>query len=123
MLRLGLPENRQWDGCPFGLGLVTEDEPTEFSCMVAHTNRFQAADELERKEWMDVLTSAILTGLDTREQTLARVVKQTKSTEILQQIQENPSNKTCADCAATEPVWGVINLGIMVCINCSGVYI
>jgi hypothetical protein len=85
------------------------------------TNRFQAADELERKEWMDVLTSAILTGLDTREQTLARVVKQTKSTEILQQIQENPSNKTCADCAASDPVWGVINLGIMVCINCSGI--
>ena len=90
--------------------------------MYARTNSFQASDELERKEWMDVLTSAILTGLDTREQTLARVVKQTKSTEILQQIQENPSNKMCADCAATDPVWGVINLGIMVCINCSGTY-
>ena len=83
---------------------------------------FQAADELERKEWMDVLTSAILTGLDTREQTLARTVKQTKSTEILKRIQENLSNKTCADCSATDPVWGVVNLGIMVCINCSGMY-
>ena len=90
------------------------------TCTCTCTIRFQASDELERKEWMDVLTSAILTGLDTREQTLTRVVKQTKSTEILQQIQENPSNKTCADCAATDPVWGVINLGIMVCINCSG---
>ena len=69
---------------------------------------------------MDVLTSAILTGLDTREQTLARTVKQSKSTDILSQIQENPSNKMCADCSAIDPVWGVINLGIMVCINCSG---
>ena len=90
------------------------------TCTYTYTTRFQASDELERKEWMDVLTSAILTGLDTREQTLVRAVKQTKSTEVLQQIQENPSNKTCADCAATDPVWGVINLGIMVCINCSG---
>ena len=23
---------RQWDGHPLGLGLVTEDKPTEFSC-------------------------------------------------------------------------------------------
>lgn len=69
---------------------------------------------------MDVLTSAILIGLDTREQTLTRVAKQTKSTEILEKIQCNPSNKICADCAAADPVWGVINLGVMVCINCSG---
>ena len=71
------------------------------------TNRFQATDEQERKEWMNVITSAILTGEDT------------KFTEVFQQIQLNPSNRTCADCAATDPTWGVINLGIMVCMNCS----
>ena len=37
-------------------------------------------------------------------------------------IQENPANKVCADCAAPDPSWGVCNLGIMVCIECSGVH-
>ena len=37
-------------------------------------------------------------------------------------MQENPANKMCADCSARDPVWGVINRGIMVCINCSGVH-
>ena len=39
---------------------------------------------------------------------------------ILAKVQENSSNKVCADCADANPVWGVVNLGIMVCINCSG---
>ena len=42
------------------------------------------------------------------------------SQTTLARIQENTSNKVCADCESTEPVWGVINKGIMVCINCSG---
>lgn len=37
-------------------------------------------------------------------------------------IQENPSNKTCADCSAVDPLWCVINRGILVCIACSGVH-
>lgn len=40
--------------------------------------------------------------------------------DILAQIQVNPANKVCADCSATDPSWGVINRGVMVCINCSG---
>ena len=27
--------DRQWDGYPFGLGLVVEDKPTEFSYNIA----------------------------------------------------------------------------------------
>ena len=42
--------------------------------------------------------------------------------EILSQIQENPANRVCADCLSVDPSWGVVNLGIMVCIECSGVH-
>ena len=42
--------------------------------------------------------------------------------EIISRIQENPANKKCADCMAVDPSWGVCNLGIMVCIECSGVH-
>ena len=42
--------------------------------------------------------------------------------EIMAQIQENPVNRVCADCMSLDPSWGVVNLGIMVCIECSGVH-
>ena len=37
-------------------------------------------------------------------------------------IQENPANRVCADCTSVDPSWGVVNMGIMVCIECSGVH-
>ena len=39
---------------------------------LTHTHRFQAANEEEKREWVDALTNAILTGLDKRPQTLTR---------------------------------------------------
>ena len=42
--------------------------------------------------------------------------------EIMPQIQENHANRVCADCLSVDPSWGVVNLGIMVCIECSGVH-
>lgn len=40
---------------------------------------FQASSELVRKEWMDTMTTAILTGLDQRPQTIARGGSRTTS--------------------------------------------
>ena len=40
---------------------------------------FQASSELVRKEWLDTMTTAILTGLDTRPMTIARGQSQTTS--------------------------------------------
>ena len=46
----------------------------------------------------------------------------TPTQEIMGRIQENPANRVCADCTSVDPSWGVVNLGIMVCIECSGVH-
>jgi len=32
------------------------------------------------------------------------------------------SNPTCADCGNADPTWASINLGVMVCIQCSGIH-
>lgn len=34
----------------------------------------------------------------------------------------DPNNATCADCGAADPEWASINLGILICIKCSGIH-
>lgn len=40
-------------------------------------------------------------------------------TSVLRKI---PGNDICAECSAPEPDWASLNLGILVCIECSGVH-
>ena len=39
---------------------------------------------------------------------------------IINKLLKKPENKLCADCKRTSPSWASINLGVFVCINCSG---
>ena len=40
----------------------------------------------------------------------------------IKQILEVPGNSACADCGQENPRWASINLGITLCIACSGVH-
>ncbi|KAI8979387.1 hypothetical protein BDF20DRAFT_835416 [Mycotypha africana] len=42
--------------------------------------------------------------------------------KLLELLQEDPSNHECADCSAKDPKWCSINLGILLCIECSGIH-
>ncbi|KAL9688386.1 hypothetical protein QQ045_032807 [Rhodiola kirilowii] len=42
-----------------------------------------------------------------------------KPINILRKI---PGNDRCADCGAAEPEWASLNLGVLICIECSGVH-
>ncbi|EPS72588.1 hypothetical protein M569_02173, partial [Genlisea aurea] len=46
-------------------------------------------------------------------------VKQAKQLEALLKL---PENRDCADCRAKAPRWASINLGIFVCLQCSGIH-
>merc|ERR1712137_868247 len=37
-------------------------------------------------------------------------------------IATREGNRTCADCAAERPEWASINLGVFICIDCSGIH-
>lgn len=45
-----------------------------------------------------------------------------KHTKILCELLQQPENKTCADCRKKDPRWASWNLGIFVCIRCSGTH-
>jgi hypothetical protein len=49
-------------------------------------------------------------------------VKFISGAEAYDAIRQNPANRQCADCRAPDPDWASINLGIPLCINCSGIH-
>ncbi|KAJ8432133.1 hypothetical protein Cgig2_014294 [Carnegiea gigantea] len=45
-----------------------------------------------------------------------------KHTQILEGLLKLPENRECADCATKSPRWASVNLGIFICLNCSGIH-
>uniref|UniRef100_A0A8D0LBI7 Arf-GAP with coiled-coil, ANK repeat and PH domain-containing protein n=1 Tax=Sphenodon punctatus TaxID=8508 RepID=A0A8D0LBI7_SPHPU len=60
-------------------------------------------------------TSSIDSATDSRERNV-------KGETILQRVQSIPGNDQCCDCGQTDPRWASINLGILLCIECSGIH-
>ncbi|CAH9081411.1 unnamed protein product [Cuscuta epithymum] len=45
-----------------------------------------------------------------------------KHTKILEGLLKLPENRECADCRSRAPRWASINLGIFICMQCSGIH-
>ncbi|BBN09147.1 stromal membrane-associated protein [Marchantia polymorpha subsp. ruderalis] len=45
-----------------------------------------------------------------------------KHRKVLEALMKLPDNKECADCKSKGPRWASVNLGIFVCIQCSGIH-
>lgn len=41
---------------------------------------------------------------------------------LLQRVQSLPGNDLCCDCGQSAPCWASINLGVLLCIECSGIH-
>ncbi|PHU17318.1 ADP-ribosylation factor GTPase-activating protein AGD4 [Capsicum chinense] len=111
----------------------------------------QAESEAERADWMNKITGVIASllnshiqkfdaskndidssndtyaaslnvqGVATDENALAslRVNQADSVSKILREVS---GNDKCADCGASEPDWASLNLGILICIECSGIH-
>ncbi|KAI8087764.1 uncharacterized protein B0P05DRAFT_569700 [Gilbertella persicaria] len=44
------------------------------------------------------------------------------NTKLLSILKEDPSNHYCVDCSAQNPDWCSLNLGVLLCIECSGIH-
>ncbi|XP_028831124.1 arf-GAP with SH3 domain, ANK repeat and PH domain-containing protein 1a isoform X1 [Denticeps clupeoides] len=95
--------------------------------LISHnrTYHFQAEDEQEFVIWISVLTNSKEEALNmafqgdqsTGDDSLEDLTK-----AIIEDVLRIPGNEFCCDCGAPEPKWLSTNLGILTCIECSGIH-
>uniref|UniRef100_A0A8C4GEX4 ArfGAP with SH3 domain, ankyrin repeat and PH domain 3 n=1 Tax=Dicentrarchus labrax TaxID=13489 RepID=A0A8C4GEX4_DICLA len=96
--------------------------------LVTHnrTYHFQAEDEQECVIWVSVLQNskeeALNTALGGDQLHLQDSGLQELSRAIIAELRHMPGNEACADCGAPDPTWLSTNLGILTCIECSGIH-
>ncbi|XP_051549630.1 arf-GAP with coiled-coil, ANK repeat and PH domain-containing protein 2-like isoform X2 [Myxocyprinus asiaticus] len=83
------------------------------SIATAFRDKAEDAEKMDRKS--STSTGSLESGGDTKEKTL-------KGDGALQRVMAIAGNSTCCDCGQPDPHWASINLGITLCIQCSGIH-
>ncbi|XP_035477553.2 arf-GAP with GTPase, ANK repeat and PH domain-containing protein 1 isoform X2 [Scophthalmus maximus] len=106
-------------------GLSEQEENFEFTIvsLTGQTWHFEATTYEERDAWVQVIESQILASLQSCESSKnkSRLPSQTEAM-ALQSIRSIRGNGHCADCEAQNPDWASLNLGALICIECSGIH-
>ncbi|XP_047664759.1 arf-GAP with SH3 domain, ANK repeat and PH domain-containing protein 1 isoform X6 [Tachysurus fulvidraco] len=95
--------------------------------LISHnrTYHFQAEDEQEFVIWISVLTNSKEEALNMAfrgEQTAGDDGLEDLTKAIIEDVLRTPGNEVCCDCGAADPKWLSTNLGILTCIECSGIH-
>ncbi|KAL7989818.1 hypothetical protein Chor_012484, partial [Crotalus horridus] len=104
---------------------LTEEENFEFIIVssTGQTWHFEANSFEERDSWVQAIESQILASLQCCESSKnkARMDSQSEAVAI-QAIRNAKGNSLCVDCGALNPTWASLNLGALICIECSGIH-
>uniref|UniRef100_A0A672ZPD2 ArfGAP with GTPase domain, ankyrin repeat and PH domain 1 n=1 Tax=Sphaeramia orbicularis TaxID=375764 RepID=A0A672ZPD2_9TELE len=110
-----------------GLSGTAEEQEENFEftivSLTGQTWHFEATSYEERDAWVQVIESQILASLQSCESSKnkSRLTSQTEAL-ALQSIRSIRGNGRCADCEAQNPDWASLNLGALICIECSGIH-
>ncbi|XP_069087032.1 arf-GAP with GTPase, ANK repeat and PH domain-containing protein 2 isoform X2 [Pleurodeles waltl] len=106
-------------------GQAEEEENFEFIIVssTGQTWHFEASSFEERDSWVQAIESQILASLQCCESSKnkARMDSQSEAVAI-QAIRNAKGNAFCVDCDAPNPTWASLNLGALICIECSGIH-
>ncbi|KAM3848936.1 arf-GAP with GTPase, ANK repeat and PH domain-containing protein 2 isoform 1-T1 [Vipera latastei] len=106
-------------------GQAEEEENFEFIIVssTGQTWHFEANSFEERDSWVQAIESQILASLQCCESSKnkARMDSQSEAVAI-KAIRNAKGNSLCVDCGALNPTWASLNLGALICIECSGIH-
>uniref|UniRef100_A0A2I3RQ28 Arf-GAP with coiled-coil, ANK repeat and PH domain-containing protein n=2 Tax=Pan TaxID=9596 RepID=A0A2I3RQ28_PANTR len=83
------------------------------SIATAYREKGDESEKLDKKS--SPSTGSLDSGNESKEKLL-------KGESALQRVQCIPGNASCCDCGLADPRWASINLGITLCIECSGIH-
>ncbi|KAM4836430.1 arf-GAP with GTPase, ANK repeat and PH domain-containing protein 1 isoform 6-T6 [Thomomys bottae] len=105
----------------------TEEQEENFEFIIVsltgQTWHFEATTYEERDAWVQAVESQILASLQSCESSKNKSRLTSHSEAMaLQSIRSIRGNSRCVDCAAQNPNWASLNLGALMCIECSGIH-
>ncbi|XP_038939672.1 arf-GAP with GTPase, ANK repeat and PH domain-containing protein 1 isoform X11 [Rattus norvegicus] len=102
-----------------------QEENLEFIIvsLTGQTWHFEATTYEERDAWVQAIESQILASLQSCESSKnkSRLTSQSEAM-ALQSIRNMRGNSHCVDCDTQNPNWASLNLGALMCIECSGIH-
>ncbi|XP_070815198.1 arf-GAP with GTPase, ANK repeat and PH domain-containing protein 1-like [Chaetodon trifascialis] len=121
-------KRKMWKLKSFGsLRNVSKTDEDNFDFLIVsstgQTWHFEAQSVEERDSWVQVIESQILASLQLCESSKNKARKNSQSEAVaLQAIRNAKGNNFCVDCDAPNPTWASLNLGALICIECSGIH-
>uniref|UniRef100_A0A8B9VP88 Arf-GAP with GTPase, ANK repeat and PH domain-containing protein 1 n=1 Tax=Anas zonorhyncha TaxID=75864 RepID=A0A8B9VP88_9AVES len=110
-----------------GISGTAEEQEENFEFIIVsltgQTWHFEATTYEERDAWVQAIESQILASLQSCESSKnkSRMTSQSEAM-ALQSIRNIRGNSHCVDCEAQNPDWASLNLGALICIECSGIH-
>ncbi|XP_060224803.1 arf-GAP with GTPase, ANK repeat and PH domain-containing protein 1 isoform X5 [Meriones unguiculatus] len=118
----------QWsDATVIANSAISSEQEENFEFIIVsltgQTWHFEATTYEERDAWVQAIESQILASLQSCESSKnkSRLTSQSEAM-ALQSIRNMRGNSHCVDCDTQNPNWASLNLGALMCIECSGIH-
>ncbi|TRY82950.1 hypothetical protein DNTS_009623, partial [Danionella cerebrum] len=110
-----------------GFSGAAEEQEDNFEFIIVsltgQTWNFEATSYEERDAWVQAIESQILASLQSCESSKQKSRLSSQSEAMaLQSVRSMRGNTRCVDCEAQNPDWASLNLGALICIECSGIH-